>query len=182
LKASNRSNFPQRGSEPRDSFTHIKGRKQMKHKIVLAVGLLLAGSALGLAQDMRPPINADDVKWGPVPPNIPAGAQIAVISGDPGKEGLYVIRLKMPAGYKVPAHWHPQYENVTVLTGEFNVGMGDKLDTSKGMALRPGGYVEAPAKMHHYGWIGNGEAIVQVTGPGPFGITYVDPADDPSKK
>jgi uncharacterized protein (DUF1330 family) len=57
----------------------------------------------------RPPINADDVKWGPVPPNIPAGAQIAIISGDPGKEGLYVIRLKMPAGYKVPAHWHPQY-------------------------------------------------------------------------
>ena len=154
----------------------------MKHKIVLAVGLLLAGSALGLAQDMLPPINADDMKWGPVPPNIPAGAQIAVISGDPGKEGLYVIRLKMPAGYKIPAHWHPQYENVTVLTGEFNVGMGDKLDTSKGMALRPGGYVEAPAKMHHYGWIGNGEAIVQVTGPGPFGITYVDPADDPSKK
>jgi quercetin dioxygenase-like cupin family protein len=121
------------------------------------------------------------VKWGPVPPNIPAGAQLAVISGDPSKEGLYVIRLKMPVGYKVPAHNHPQYENVTVLSGEFNVGIGDKLDTEKGMLLRPGGYVEAPAKMNHFAWT-TSDTIVQVAGPGPFGITYVDPADDPSKK
>ena len=69
-------------------------------KLVLALGLLLAGTAIAFAQDMRPPINADDVKWGPVPPNIAAGAQLAVISGDPSKEGLYVLRLKMPAGTK----------------------------------------------------------------------------------
>jgi quercetin dioxygenase-like cupin family protein len=150
-------------------------------KLVLALGLLLAGTSIAFAQDMRPPINADDVKWGPVPPNIAAGAQLAVISGDPSKEGLFVIRLKMPAGYKVPAHYHPQYENVTVLTGEFHVGMGDKLDTDKGMLLGPGGYVEAPAKMHHYAWV-TSDTIVQVAGPGPFGITYVDPADDPSKE
>ena len=150
-------------------------------KLVLALGLLLAGTAIAFAQDMRPPINADDVKWGPVPPNIAAPAQLAVISGDPSKEGLFVIRLKMPAGYKVPAHYHPQYENVTVLTGEFHVGMGDKLDTDKGMLLRPGGYVKAPAKMHHYAWV-TSDTIVQVAGPGPFGIIYVDPTDDPSKK
>jgi quercetin dioxygenase-like cupin family protein len=150
-------------------------------KLVLTLGLLLAGTAIAFAQDMRPPINSDDVKWGPVPPNIAAGAQLAVISGDPSKEGPYVIRLKMPAGYKVPAHYHPQYENVTILTGEFHVGMGDKLDTDKGMLLRPGGYVEAPAKMHHYAWV-TSDTIVQVAGPGPFGIIYVDPADDPSKK
>jgi len=150
-------------------------------KLVLALGLLLAGTAIAFAQDMRPPINSDDVKWGPVPPNIAAGAQLAVISGDPSKEGLYVMRLKMPAGYKVPAHYHPQYENVTILTGEFHVGMGDKLDTDKGMLLRPGGYVEAPAKMHHYAWV-TSDTIVQIAGPGPFGIIYVDPADDPSKK
>ena len=150
-------------------------------KLVLALGLLLAGTAIAFAQDMRPPINSDEVKWGPVPPNIAAGAQLAVISGDPSKEGPYVMRLKMPAGYKVPAHYHPQYENVTVLTGEFHVGMGDKLDTDKGMLLRPGGYVEAPAKMHHYAWV-TSDTIVQIAGPGPFGIIYVDPADDPSKK
>ena len=150
-------------------------------KLVLALGLLLAGTAIAFAQDMRPPINSDDVKWGPVPPNIAAGAQLAVISGDPSKEGLFVMRLKMPAGYKVRAHYHPQYENVTVLTGEFHVGMGDKLDTDKGMLLRPGGYVEAPAKMHHYAWV-TSDTIVQIAGPGPFGIIYVDPTDDPSKK
>ena len=150
-------------------------------KLVLALGLLLAGTAIAFAQDMRPPINSDDVKWGPVPPNIAAGAQLAVISGDPSKEGPFVMRLKMPAGYKVPAHYHPQYENVTVLTGEFHVGMGDKLDTDKGMLLRPGGYVEAPAKMHHFAWV-TSDTIVQIAGPGPFGIIYVDPADDPSKK
>jgi quercetin dioxygenase-like cupin family protein len=150
-------------------------------KLVLALGLLLAGTAIAFAQDMRPPINSDDVKWGPVPPNIAAGAQLAVISGDPSKEGPFVMRLKMPAGYKVPAHYHPQYENVTILTGEFHVGMGDKLDTDKGMLLRPGGYVEAPAKMHHYAWV-TSDTIVQIAGPGPFGIIYVDPADDPSKK
>src|SRR6476661_948369 len=104
-------------------------------KLVLALGLLLAGTSIAFAQDMRPPINADDVKWGPVPPNIVAGAQLAVISGDPSKEDLYVIRLKMPAGYKVPAHYHPQYENVTVLTGEFHVGMGDNLPYLRGMPL-----------------------------------------------
>ena len=150
-------------------------------KLVLALGLLLAGTAIAFAQDMRPPINSDDVKWGPVPPNIAAGAQLAVISGDPSKEGPFVMRLKMPAGYKVPAHYHPQYENVTILTGEFHVGMGDKLDTDKGMLLRPGGYVEAPAKMHHYAWV-TSDTIVQLAGPGPFGIIYVDPTDDPSKK
>ena len=150
-------------------------------KLVLALGLLIAGTSIAFAQDMRPPINADDVKWGPVPPNIAAGAQLAVISGDPSKEGPFVMRLKMPAGYKVPAHYHPQYENVTILTGEFHVGMGDKLDTDKGMLLRPGGYVEAPAKMHHYAWV-TSDTIVQIAGPGPFGIIYVDPADDPSKK
>ena len=66
-------------------------------------------------------------------------------------------------------------------SGEFNVGRGDKLDTEKGMLLRPGGYVEAAAKMNHFAWT-TSDTIVQVAGPGPFGITYVDPADDPSKK
>ena len=110
-----------------------------------------------------------------------AGAQIAVVSGDPFKEGLNVVRLKMPAGYKIPAHNHPTTEYVTVLSGAFNIGMGDKLDEQKGMALRPGGFAEAAAKMNHYAWA-SAETVVQVHGQGPFAITYVNPADDPSKK
>ena len=150
-------------------------------KLMLALGLLLAGSATATAQDMRMPLNSDDVKWMPAPNVFPAGAQIAVISGDPFKEGLYVVRLKMPGNYKIPAHNHPTTEYVTVISGDFNIGMGDKPDAQKGLLLHTGGFAEAPAKMNHYAWT-SGETVVQVHGQGPFAITYVNPADDPSKK
>ena len=149
-------------------------------KLILTLGLLLAGSATAFAQEMRTPLNADDVKWGPAPNVFPAGAQIAVVSGDPFKDGLYVVRLKMPANYKIPAHNHPTTEYVTVLSGDFHIGMGDKLDTQKGLLLHAGGFAEASAKMNHYAW-STGETVVQIHGQGPFAITYVNPADDPSK-
>ena len=104
-----------------------------------------------------------------------------MLSGDPSKDGLYVVRLKMPAGYKIPAHHHPTTENVTVVSGNFNIGMGDYLDEKKGIELTSGGYGEAPAKMNHYAWV-TSPTIVQVHGQGPFAITYVNPADDPSTK
>ena len=104
-----------------------------------------------------------------------------VLAGNPAKEGPFVMRLKVPSGYKVPAHTHPADENVTVLSGTLNIGMGDKLDPKKGQQLHAGGFAEAPAKMNHYAWTTNG-AIVQVHGQGPFAMTYVNPADDPSKK
>jgi quercetin dioxygenase-like cupin family protein len=150
-------------------------------KLVLALGLLVVGIATAFAQEMRMPINADDLKWGPAPKVFPAGAEIAVISGDPSKDGFYVIRLKMPAAYKIPAHYHPTSEYITVLSGDFHVGMGDKLDAQKGQLLRAGGFADMPAKMNHYAW-STSETVVQVHGQGPFAITYVNPADDPSKK
>jgi anti-sigma factor ChrR (cupin superfamily) len=149
-------------------------------KLMLVLGLLLVGSATASAQEMRMPLNSDDVKWMPAPNVFPAGARIAAVSGDPFKEGLYVVRLKMPANYKIPAHNHPTTEYVTVVSGDFHIGMGNKLDTDKGQVLRAGGFAEAPAKMNHYAWTG-GETVVQVHGQGPFAITYVNPADDPSK-
>jgi len=148
---------------------------------VIMTAVLVALAAPAFAGDMQQPMNASDIKWGPVPPNIPAGAQLAVISGDPSKEGQpYTMRLKMPDGYKVPAHFHPVDEAATVISGSFNLGMGDKLDTSKTMELQPGGFAYAPAGMHHYAWV-KGETVVQINGNGPFGITYVNPDDDPSK-
>ena len=150
-------------------------------KPALALTLLLAGTAIALADDMSPPVNADKIKWGPAPPVLPPGAQFAVISGDPSKSGLYVIRLKLPAGYRVPAHNHPTAEYVTVISGKFNIGMGDKLDTKHGIELRQGGFGAAPAKMNHYAWT-TAETVVQVHGEGPFALTYVNPADDPSRK
>ena len=124
---------------------------------------------------------AGAVKWGPPPAVFPAGAQFALIDGDPAAKGLVTVRLKMPAGYKIAPHWHPTDEHVTVLSGEFSIGMGDTLDTSKGVKLHAGGYGVAPANMHHYAWTNTG-ATVQVHMIAPFALTYVNPADDPSNK
>lgn len=103
---------------------------------------------------------------------------MAVLSGDPAKQGIFAVRLKMPAGYKIPAHSHPTDEFVTVISGDLSLGMGDKLDPAKGAALQAGGFANAPAGMNHYAWSKAG-AVVQIIAQGPFGMTYVNPADDP---
>jgi anti-sigma factor ChrR (cupin superfamily) len=147
----------------------------------LSLALLLVGATGALADDMKMPVNASQLEWAPAPNFVPEGAQIAVLSGDPSKDGPYVLRMKMPAGYKVPAHNHPTTEMVTVISGDFHLGMGDKLDQEKGMLLTAGGYAEASAKMNHYAWAGS-PTIVQIHGQGPFAITYVNPDDDPRSK
>jgi anti-sigma factor ChrR (cupin superfamily) len=143
--------------------------------------ILVITSHCAWAGDMKLPINAKDLKWGPAPSALPKGAQIAVVSGDPFKDGAYVLRLKMPKGYQIPAHNHPTTESVTVISGTLYIGMGDKLEMKNGIELLAGGYGEAAAKMNHFAWV-VGPTIVQVHGQGPFAITYVNPADDPSKK
>jgi anti-sigma factor ChrR (cupin superfamily) len=148
---------------------------------LLPLALLLASASASFADDMKMPVNANDLKWGPAPAVLPKGAEATVISGDPSSDGPYVLRLKMPEGYKVPAHNHPTAEYVTVLSGNFHLGMGDKLDETKGIELTAGGYSEAPAKMNHYAWASS-PVVIQVHGQGPFAITYVNPADDPSSK
>jgi hypothetical protein len=152
----------------------------MKSTLLSAVAfsaLLLAVPAP--AMEMHKIVKADAIEWSPAPPQLPKGAQVAVVYGDPNKEGLYIILAKMPDGYAIPAHWHNQVENVTVLSGTFNVGMGDKLDKQKGEALGPGGFFSSGSKMQHFAW-STGETVIQVSGLGPFDITYVDPKDDPS--
>jgi hypothetical protein len=102
---------------------------------VLALAQILPNAAPQAAEmQMKPPVNVEDIKWGPAPPNIPPGAQLAVVAGDSSKEGLFTMRLKMPANYKVPAHHHPTDEFVTVISGDFRVGLGDKLDMDKGQS------------------------------------------------
>ena len=127
------------------------------------------------------PVNVSDLKWSPAPSAFPPGGEIAVLSGDPSKDGLYVIRFKMPANYQVPAHNHPTAEYITVISGDFHIGMGDKLDTAHAIELRPGGFGEAPAGMNHFAFT-TGETIVQIHGQGPFAIKYVNPADDPRNR
>jgi len=145
-------------------------------RIAAAVGILVSVASSASAQ-----VNSANLKWGPAPAVFPKGAQMAVLSGDPGKAGMFVIRLKMPAAYKIPAHHHPTDEYVTVMSGDFSLGMGDKLDPAKSAALTPGGFAEAPKGMNHYAFTKAG-AVVQVSAEGPFAMTYVNPADDPTKK
>ena len=127
-------------------------------------------------------VNAADLKWGP-PPAIfeQKGATFTVISGDPGQSGIYVVRLRMQPGYRIAPHWHPTDEHVTVLSGTFQIGMGDTFDRKQLKDLAPGGYVLLPAEMHHFA-TAKTVTEVQVHGMGPFALTYVNPADDPSKR
>jgi len=142
--------------------------------------LSISGAALHAA-DMPGPVQANEIKWGPAPPVLPAGAKAAVLAGDPASSGFIAIRLKMPAGYKIPAHWHPTDEHITVISGTFAIGMGDVIDEKQSKTLKPGGYAVAQANMHHFAWTKTG-AVVEVNMVGPFKITYVNPADDPSQK
>jgi quercetin dioxygenase-like cupin family protein len=151
--------------------------------IALALATMTAASLPAWAQSSTMDLvsGPNAVKWGPVPPSLPKGAMIAVLSGDPFKDGPYVVRLKLPENYRFPAHHHPTTENVTVLSGSFHAGMGDKFDADKGQTFAPGGFVSMPAGMNHYAWATT-ETIVQVHGKGPFAIVYVNPADDPNKE
>ena len=122
----------------------------------------------------------DALKW--VEPATLPGARLAVLQGDPAKEGLFVYRIKMPANYKIPPHMHKASENVTVLSGVFFMGHGEKFDQGSGQELPAGGFASIPPKQPHYAWAGGQETVVQVHGVGPTDLTFINPADDPRKK
>ena len=151
-------------------------------RIALSLGFALVALApLGAtAQDQYSIIEPGSIKWAAAPPALPKGAQVAVLAGNPAKEGPFVIRLKFPSGYKIPAHTHPADESVTVLSGTLNIGMGDKLDPKKGEAVKAGGYIRLPKGMHHYAWFTQ-ETVLQLNGVGPWDLTYLNTADDPRK-
>ena len=136
----------------------------------------------GLQNAVHVATTPDELKWGPAPPGLPPGAQLAVVSGDPSEAGgSFIMRAKFPDGYKIPAHWHPTDENVTVIQGTLNIGMGDKLDESAAKQLPVGSFALMPKNMRHFAFA-SGETIVQIHGIGPFEITYVNAADDPRHK
>ena len=148
---------------------------------VLMMTLVVAGLAIsGLAAEDHQMLTAGSgVKWGAPPPAFSGGAKFAVVDGDPAATGLVTIRFVMPPGYKIAPHWHPTDEHITVLAGALSIGMGDTMDKAHGSTLKAGGYAVAPANMHHYAWTKTG-ATIQVHMMGPFAITYVNLADDPS--
>src|SRR4051794_35890986 len=121
---------------------------------------------------------ADKIKWKDGPPSLPKGAQMTVLEGDPGKEGPFVFRVKLPDGYRVPPHTHPKMERVTVISGTFHIGIGDKVDEKAGKVMPAGSYGHWPPGMKHFVWT-KGETVLQFHGIGPWSIQYVNPADDP---
>jgi len=152
-------------------------------KKILVIAVLISAAVL-FAQSGAPQnaFTPEQIKWGPPPPFVAAGAQLAVLEGDPtASTGDFTIRLKMPDGYKIAPHWHPKRENVTVVSGSFKVGMGDTFDTGKMMTFAAGSFAYLDPDMHHYA-MASGPTVVQVHGMSPLQFNYVNPADDPSKK
>ena len=116
--------------------------------------------------------------WSDGPASLPQGAKIAVLEGDPGKEGPFVFRVKVPDGYRIPVHTHPKVERVTVISGTFNIGMGDTFDEKKTLPMPAGTFGFWKEGMRHFVFV-KGETVVQFHGMGPWSIKYVNPADDP---
>jgi quercetin dioxygenase-like cupin family protein len=122
-----------------------------------------------------------EIKWGPAPAMLPPGAEAAVLFGDPSKEGYFVLRLKFPAGYSVAPHTHPVDEVVTVISGTFSMGMGETADRRKAQPLPAGSFFALPPGMAHYVFLQE-ETVIQISTEGPWGLTYINPKDDPRQK
>jgi quercetin dioxygenase-like cupin family protein len=122
-----------------------------------------------------------EIKWGPAPAMLPPGAEAAVLFGDPGKEGLFVLRLKFPKGYRVAPHTHPVDEVLTVISGTFRMGMGETADQSKAQPLPAGSFFALPPGTAHYVFT-NEETIVQISTNGPWDLNYINPEDDLRQK
>ena len=148
-----------------------------------AAAILCGGSQMAAqAQTSNHVIATEgEAQWGPAPPMLPPGAQIAVLAGNPMGTGAYTIRIKMPANYAIPAHSHPTDENVVVVSGALTFGMGDKLaaGASTNKTLSPGGYALMPANMNHFAFTTTAETTIVLYGQGPVEFKYVNPADDP---
>jgi hypothetical protein len=144
------------------------------------LGWALTAVTMTRAQSTHPVVPADKVQFAPAPPFLPAGAQLAVLEGNPSAKGAVTLRLKLPANYVIPPHWHSMDERVTVISGAFHVGMGDTLDRPGSTTLEQGGFVSLKANMHHFGWTAT-PTVVQINLDGPFDIFYVNASEDPQK-
>jgi len=151
--------------------------------LVLGTGWMAYPSAGGDRKDGTPAAihRSDELTWTDGPPSLPPGSRIAVLEGDPAKPGPFVFRVKVPDGYKIPPHTHPRPERVTVISGSFHLGMGDRFDAKHAVPLPAGTYGTWPAGMKHFVWV-EGETVVQFHGDGPWQIEYLNPTDDPRNR
>lgn len=151
--------------------------------VAMALGALITFLSPAVSADdaHHTVVAADQVKWQPGPPTLPAGAEFAVLHGNPAEEGQFVLRLKFPANYEVPPHRHPKEEHVTVISGAFGISTGEEFDREAAPLLEAGSFVRIPVGMAHFAWTDR-ETVLQLNSIGPFGIEYVNPDDDPRTK
>jgi quercetin dioxygenase-like cupin family protein len=155
-------------------------------RILLVAALAVAAAAFAFGQSMSHTtdhgfFSTADMKWVDGPASLPAGAKVAMLEGNPAQEGPFTMRLQLPDGFRIQPHWHPAVEHVTVISGTFNLGTGEKFDKSAGRSLAAGSFAFMQPGMRHYAWA-TGETVLQVHGMGPWKINYVNPADDPRNK
>ena len=140
--------------------------------------------AFALAQAAQAPeqvlINARSIRWSDAPPSLPKGAKVAVLYGNPGAAEPFVMRMLLPAKYRIPFHWHTQSEQLTVLSGELFVANDATYNKKYARAVKPGGFLYLPAKAQQYTFTKK-STIVEIYGTGPFDVNYVDPNNDPAK-
>jgi quercetin dioxygenase-like cupin family protein len=152
-------------------------------RVCVGVGVLLATvSQIGAGQSKDHAfVTPSEITWGTAPASLPPGARAAVLEGDPAKEGPFTLRIRMPDGYRIPPHFHPAVEHVTVLQGTFVLAMGEKVSSQGEEALGAGSFAYMPVGMRHFART-QGETVIQLHGVGPWAITYVNPSDDPRTK
>jgi hypothetical protein len=172
-------------------ISNLKRSKPMK-KLMLALAVTVWAAILAQAQQSIQPASEEkkatqsiagemgiyptaEIKWKDGPPSLPPGAKLVVLEGDPAKEGFFTMRLWLPDGFKIPPHWHPKVEHVTVISGTFNLGMGEKFDQTGAREMPAGTFGYWAAGMRHFVWV-KGDTIIQLHGVGPWMITYINPS------
>ena len=144
----------------------------------LCLVLLLASTQV-LASDFQKevPENTlrywpEKIEWRDASATLPKGTQIAVLEGNPKKEGMFTIRLKTTKYFKLAVHQHPGPERVTILAGELYVGFGDTFNKDVATKFVPGSFYVNPKNKNHYVFTKDEEAIVQITGQGPWKVIF----------
>src|SRR3989442_15151075 len=156
--------------------------KALQSLAIGIVGLAVAAStASAQTTDAHKVVTPQEIKWGPAPASIPPGAQAAVLYGDPGKEGMFAFRLKLPKGYHIAPHTHPKPEVVTVLSGTARLGMGTSADHGKAQVLPAGSFFAPEPGSAHYFFADEGP-VIPLNTTGPWGINYVNPKAHPRQK
>ena len=165
----------------------------MRSRLFLTSGALLLVAVL--AVDAKEPMNQaaasltthimvtpEELKWGDCPPGLPPGPQCVTVEGDrTAPNVLFTFRVKLPDGYRIAPHFHPADEHLTVMQGTFNMGLGKTFDAAAMKPMHEGSFMVMPKGTAHYAST-TGETIIQVHAIGPWGLTYVNPADDPRKQ